>query len=169
MIARGAFALALAFTLASVLFGQAAHADSAASPHADAAASAGALPSPPPGKALVVFFRPAHFQGAFTWYKIRENGVSLGKMWGGKYIVQLAEPGPHTYTAATESRNTLHIELDDGETYYIRCSVQMGLLIDEPDMSPSDKATFEKESKHLRPASKTSPTDERAAPASPPK
>ncbi len=169
MITRGTFAFAFAFTLASAGFAQAVRADSAPTLPTSVAASTGALPLPPPGKALVVFFRPARFQGAFTWYKIRENGVSLGKMWGGTFIVQVAEPGPHTYTAATESRNTLHLEVDDGETYYIRCSVQMGVLIYEPDMTPSDKATFEKERKHLRPAAKTLPTDEHAAPTSSPK
>ncbi|MGH7022107.1 MAG: DUF2846 domain-containing protein [Caulobacteraceae bacterium] len=119
--------------------------------------ASGPIPPPPSGKGQVVFFRPSSFRGALIWYNIRENGVALGKLTNGVYFVQVAEPGTHTYTAATENHNVLHLEVDDGETYYVRGSVQMGFFIGEADMTPSDEATFEKAFKKMKPASPPEP------------
>ena len=115
---------------------------SAASPATDA--HVGPIPPPPPGKGQVVFFRPSSFRGGMIWFNVRENGVALGKLTSGVYFVKVTDPGAHTYTAATENHNVLHLEVDDGETYYIKGSITMGLLIGEANMSPSDEATFAK-------------------------
>jgi len=113
------------------------------------ALSAWSIPPPPAGKSQVVFFRPSGFSGAAVWFNVRENGVALGKLSNGAYFVQITDPGPHTYTAATENHNVLKLEVDDGETEYVKGSVQMGFFIGEAAMTPSDQATFEKALKHM--------------------
>ena len=112
-----------------------------------------------------MFFRPSGFQGAAVWFNVRENGVALGKLTNGAYFVHVVDPGPHTFTAATENHNVLKLEIDDGETYYVRGSVQMGFLIGEANMSPSDQAAFEKAFKHMHLAK--APEAESAAPPAP--
>ncbi|HEX7758176.1 MAG TPA: hypothetical protein VF459_01645, partial [Caulobacteraceae bacterium] len=77
-------------------------------------------------------------------------GAELGKLGNGVYFVQVTDPGTHTYTAATENKDTLKLEVDDGETYYVRGQVTMGLMIGEANLSPSDQATFEKAVKHMK-------------------
>jgi len=117
----------------------------------------GSIAPPPTGKGQVVFFRPSGFVGMAVWFNVRENGVALGKLSNGTYFVQVVDPGPHTYTAATENKNVLHLEIDDGETYYVRGSTQMGVLIAEADMTPSDQATFEKAFKRMHLAKPPAP------------
>ncbi|HEV2366183.1 MAG TPA: DUF2846 domain-containing protein [Caulobacteraceae bacterium] len=122
---------------------------------------ASAIPPPPAGKGEVVFFRPSSLRGAVIWFNVRENGVALGKLTNGAYFVQVADPGPHTYTAATENHNVLHLEVDPGETYYVKGSVQMGFFIGEANMAPSDEASFDHAFKKLHLA-KTGAADDPA-------
>ena len=141
----------------------------ASAPSASAAApAAGSLSPPPAGKGQVVFFRPFRLPGMAVWFNVRENGVGLGKLTNGAYFVQVADPGPHTYTAATENKNVLHLEIDDGETTYVRATVQMGVLIGEANMTPSDQPTFEKALKkmHLAKAPEAETKPEASANAS---
>jgi hypothetical protein len=108
------------------------------------------IPPPPAGKGEVVFFRPGAYVGWAVWFNVRENGQALGKLTNGAYFVKVTDPGPHTYTAATENHDVLKLEVDDGETYYVRGSVQMGVLVGEAALTPSDQPTFEKHFKHMK-------------------
>ena len=51
-----------------------------ASAAAPASASTSHIPPAPAGKSQVVFFRTGAYMGAATWFKVRENGVELGKL-----------------------------------------------------------------------------------------
>lgn len=113
------------------------------------AAPAGHIPPPKAGKSQVVFFRTGAYMGAATWFKIRENGVELGKMSNQAYFVVTLDPGPHTFTATTENKTKLKLELDDGETYYVRGTLQMGILMAEPSLAPADLAMFEDHYSHM--------------------
>jgi hypothetical protein len=112
-------------------------------------AAAGHIPPPPAGKAQVVFFRTGAYVGAGAWFKVRENGAELGKLTNQSYFVAVVDPGPHAFTAATESRNTLKLELDDGDTAYVRGTLQMGIVMGEPNLAPSDQALFEMHYPHM--------------------
>jgi hypothetical protein len=136
-------------TAAAVAPAQAAPASSAPpAPSNDTVAPA--IGAPPAGKGQIVFFRQSAFTGMAVWFRVRENGSELGKLSNGVYFVQTAEPGPHTFTAETENKNILRLEVDPGETYYVRGSLTMGLLVGEANIAPSDQATFEKALKHMR-------------------
>jgi len=113
------------------------------------APAAGHIPAAPAGKSQVVFFRTGAYMGAATWFKIRENGAELGKLSNQSYFVAVLDPGPHAFTATTESKNTLKLELEDGETTYVRGTLQMGLILYEPNLAPVDQAMFEKHYAHL--------------------
>jgi len=108
------------------------------------------IPPPPAGKGEVVFFRRSAFQGSAVWFKVREDGQELGKLTSGVYFVAEEEPGPHTFTAATENKDTLKLEVDPGETYYVEGRVSMGVFVGEANLSPSDEASFQKQANHLR-------------------
>ncbi|HEY2661498.1 MAG TPA: DUF2846 domain-containing protein [Caulobacteraceae bacterium] len=127
---------------------------SPAAPAAPAAPAtiAGPVGPVPAGKAQIVFFRPSSFIGMAVYFRIRENGVELGKLSNGAYFVQTVDPGKHTFTAATENKDTLTLEIDDGETYYVRGGLSMGLVIAEANIAPSDAATFQQALKHMHPA-----------------
>jgi hypothetical protein len=109
-----------------------------------------------------VFFRNRSLSGAAVWYTVKENGRKLGDLSNGAFFALPAEPGLHVFTAATENKDTLRLEVESGETYYVRGTVQMGLLMGEASISPSDEDSFEKVFKHLHPA-KTWPVEASAA------
>jgi len=122
----------------------------------------GLILPPSAGKGQVVFFRSSSFMGAGVWYTVKENGHKLGDLSNGAFFTLPADPGVHVFTAATENKDTLRIEVEAGETYYVRGTVHMGVLVGEASISPSDEDSFEKAFKHLHPA-KTWPAEASAA------
>lgn len=119
-----------------------------ASPPAD-------VPPPPPGKGQIIFYRGWNYMGAADWIKIRENGQELGKLYGGHYFVHVADPGDHSYTVAMETTDTLKLEVDPGETYYVDARVGMGFMLYRFSLAPVDQATFDKSLPHLTPVPAT--------------
>jgi hypothetical protein len=113
------------------------------------ATSAVELGKPAAGKGQIVFFRNS-FQGMLIRCTVRENGTLVSGLPNGRYFVRDVEPGLHTLTAATESKDTLRLEVEAGEVYYNRCTISMGLMVGRPNLSPSDKATFEKDQAKLK-------------------
>jgi len=131
---------------------QDAGAPAAAAAAAAAAANASAeshIPPAPADKAQVVFFRTGAYAGAATWFKVRENDAELGKLSNQSYFVALLDPGAHTFTSATENKTHLKMELDAGETYYVRGTLQMGVLLYEVNLAPADQDLFEKHYGHM--------------------
>jgi hypothetical protein len=121
--------------------------------------------TPPDGKGQVVFFREPALQGFALWFKVRENGAELGKLGQGRYFVQAAEPGVHTYTLATETTDTLRLDIEAGETYYVETAFSRGLLLPRPDMRPSTSTEFEKVASELKLAEPPAPAVSPASPA----
>lgn len=152
-LAASTIAAGLLAIIANVALAQ--DAPTAAAPNASASASepgggqTGHVAPPAAGKSQVVFFRTGAYVGAGTWFKVRENGAELGKLSNEAYFVAVLNPGPHTFTSTTENKTTLRMELDPGETYYVRGTLQMGVLMGEPNLAPSDEVLFEKHHAHL--------------------
>jgi hypothetical protein len=114
-------------------------------PIAKAAAPTGSANVPPPaaGKGQVVFFRASKFQGSAVSFKVRENKVELGLLSSGAYFILPAEPGAHAYEVHSEATDTLNIEVEPGETYYVVGTISMGLLVGRPNLSPADAKAFD--------------------------
>ena len=114
-----------------------------------------ALPSPPPGKAEVVFFRPKLYIGWAVWFNIRENGKVIGKLTNGVYFAATIDPGPHTFSASTENKDTLQLVAEPGGIYYVEGTLVTGVLIGEANIAPSDEGDFIKVAHNLKPANPT--------------
>lgn len=108
------------------------------------------IPAPPEGKGQVVFYRTGGFVGAAIACNVRENDVLVGKLSGGKYFVHVAEPGKHAFTAKSEAKDTLNMEVESDETYYVRCKIGAGFMAGRPNLSPVQKADFDKKSAKLK-------------------
>ena len=100
------------------------------------------IPTPPVGKGQIVFFRPQNFVGMAISFKVRENDTELGTLSNGKYFIHETNPGPHVYVVHSEVKDTLVIEVEPGETYYVKGSISMGVMVGRPNISPSDEITF---------------------------
>jgi len=115
-----------------------------AAPAAAAPAPAAAAAAPATaGTATVIFFRPSKFLGAAIGFIVREGDKELGKLRNGKFFTIHVTPGKHAYVVHSEAKDILTIDADEGETYYIQGSIGMGFVAGRPNLSPSDKATFE--------------------------
>ena len=119
-------------------------------PAAAATATANALITPAPAdKGQIVFFRESKFAGAAIGFKVREGETELGKLRSGNYFVAVVEPGKHEYNVHGETKDLLTLEVEPGETYYVKASISMGFLAGRPNIAPSDEATFLSMSKKL--------------------
>jgi hypothetical protein len=110
------------------------------------------IPPPPAGKGQVVFFRGKSLLGTAQWFNVRESGKALGKLTNGAYFIQITDPGQHAYTATTEPelKDHLTLEVDAGETYYVEGTLTKGVVIGTANISPSNRAAFDKAAKDLK-------------------
>ncbi len=92
-------------------------------------------PEPRDDKGLVYFFREGKFAGSAISYKIRSDEKIIGAIKNGSYFFYWAEPGTHTFTAKTEAKVSRTLEIEGGETYYIKCGVEMGVFAGRPSMT----------------------------------
>ncbi len=113
------------------------------------------IPPPPPGQGQIVFFRVHSLLGTGQWFNVRENGQALGKLTNGAYFIQAVDPGLHTFTATTEPefKDSLKLQIAQGETYFVEGILTKGLVIGAADLTPSDKTAFEKAASSLKVAS----------------
>lgn len=106
------------------------------------------IPAPPEGKGQIVFFRPGGM-GFALGCGVNENGERLSAMGAGKYFILPADPGAHSYTVKSEATDLLTLEVEPGETYYVRCTIKMGLMVGRPNIAPSTAEEFAKASPKL--------------------
>jgi hypothetical protein len=106
--------------------------------------------APEAGKGQVVFYRTGGLVGAAISCNVRENGALVGGLSGGKYFVVNFEPGKHVFTTKSEATDTLNMEIESGETYYVRCQIGAGVVAGRPNLSPVEKAAFDEKSSGLK-------------------
>jgi hypothetical protein len=91
----------------------------------------------------VVFFREKKMMGAAISYKVRENGVELCKLSSGSFCTLQVPAGKHAYVTKTEATDTLNMEVEPGETYYVQASISMGVVAGHSNLAPSTKDVFD--------------------------
>src|ERR1700761_2599662 len=113
------------------------------------ATKSGTIGAPVAGKGLVVFFRPGSLMGAALGCTVHEGDAELARLGSGKYYTIDAAPGKHEYYTKGEATDKLTLEVEDGETYFVKCKIGMGVVAGRANLSPSDRATFAGKAKGL--------------------
>ena len=108
-----------------------------------------AIGAPPDGKAQVVFYRPSA-TGMLIGCTVHDGDPEISHLANGKYFIQVVDPGVHEFWVKSEVKDTLKLEVEAGETYYVKCSIAMGIMVGRPNLSPADKPTFDRKSKGLK-------------------
>ncbi len=137
-----ALVAALIAPLVALAQDAAATADTALSP-GPAAAPAAEGAGGGTGTGTVIFFREKKFAGSAIRYKVRENGIELCKLQSGTYCKIDVPAGKHEYVVHSEAKDVLTLEVQPGETYYVIGGITVGVFAGHPNLSPSDKATYE--------------------------
>ena len=109
----------------------------------------GPIVSPMPGKGLVVFFRPGSLMGAALGCTVHEGETEVARLGSGKFYAVPVEPGKHLYFTQAETTDRLNLEVEDGETYFVRCKLGMGIAAGRPNLSPSTREEFAGKAKGL--------------------
>ncbi len=107
------------------------------------------IPAPAEGKGQIVFFRPGGM-GFALGCGVNENGVRLSALGAGKYFILPVDPGSHSYTVKSEATDLLRLEVEPGETYYVKCKIKMGIMVGRPNIAPSTQDEFDKDSHKLK-------------------
>lgn len=97
-----------------------------------------------------MFFREPKSVGGAIGFKVREGETEIVKLGSGKYSVALIEPGRHEYNVKGETKDVLPLEVEAGETYYVKTSISMGIVAGRPNLAPSDETAFLSVSKKLK-------------------
>ena len=104
------------------------------------------IPTPPAGMGQIVFFRPGG-TGFAIGCSVNENGQKISSLGAGRFFIMTATPGRHEYTVKSEAKDTLALNVEDGETQYATCRIKMGIMVGRPDISPSSRDDFLKTKK----------------------
>jgi len=104
------------------------------------------IPTPPSGKGQILFFRPGG-TGFAIGCSVNENGQKISSLGAGRYFIMVATPGRHEYTVKSEAKDTLALNVEDGETQYASCKIKMGIMVGRPDIRPSTRDDFLKTKK----------------------
>lgn len=110
---------------------------------APAVAQLNPIDAPPPGMGQVVFYRPSRLVGMALSFSVRDGNKGVGKLTNGTYFVLPVEPGIKEYNISSEARDTLRLEVDEGETYYVVQSIAMGVWAGRPNLTPSSEDAFQ--------------------------
>jgi uncharacterized protein DUF2846 len=110
---------------------------------------AGVIPAPEAGKGQIIFYRPGSMMGMALGCTVHEGPAEVARLGSGKYWVHNAEPGKHVYNTEAENKDVLNLEIEPGETYYVKCKIGMGIMAGRPNLSPSDRAEFAKKAKGM--------------------
>lgn len=106
------------------------------------------VPPPPPGMGQVVFYRTSSM-GMLVSCRVREGDTVVNRLPPGKYFIHQTTPGAHEYNVRSEARDNLRLEVEEGETYYVRCAIGMGIGVGRPNISPQNRADFDRRGRGL--------------------
>lgn len=103
------------------------------------------LPAPTAGMGQIVFFRGGG-QGFALGCSVNENGEKVSSLGAGRYFVMETTPGRHEFTAKSEAKDVLALEVEEGEVQYVQCKIKMGFMVGRPDLAPGKEEDFRKKS-----------------------
>ncbi len=82
-------------------------------------------------------------------FSVREGDTGIGKPTNGTYFIHVTDPGIKEYNISFEARDTMRMEVEAGETYYVVESITMGLIGARPNLTESTEAAFQEKKLNL--------------------
>jgi hypothetical protein len=126
------------------------------------------IDDPPPGKAVIVFYRRWDYPDIAISYIVREGQAELGRLSNASYFVSVVDPGLHTYTVHAERHDDMQIEVEAGEIYYVRFELDIGIILYQPSITPSEQRLFDELSPKLKRSEPLTPPATTPKPAAAP-
>lgn len=108
------------------------------------------IPTPPEGMGQIIFYRTSGVMGAALGCAVFNSGEEekLSSLGRGTYFVLHSEPGARDFTVKSlETKDALTLEVEEGETQFVRCKIKTGFLSGRANISPSDEREFRRKYK----------------------
>ncbi len=102
----------------------------------------------PPNSALVYFYRPLRLPGYRSWYDVKSFSETVAVLPSGAYYPYFAKPGKTEFNVWPERPVSLDVQA--GQTYYIRMLIRKGSFTAEPILEQVPSAIGEEEIKDCR-------------------
>ena len=118
----------------------------------DAAPAEGGADKPDAGKVTVYIYRPKKLLGAALEPSVFCDGVELGRMDNGRYIMLRLDPGEHRFHMTQEYKR-VDEKLRAGQVLYLRVRIEMGAMKGRGALYLADEDDALKELKKLKPLS----------------
>ena len=83
-------------------------------------------------------YRPANLIGAGVVYTVMAGGRPLVKLEPGGYIALVEDARAMEFTAKTEAETSITLDLEAGETYYLKGGVGPGFVVGRPKLTLVD-------------------------------
>lgn len=108
------------------------------------------MPAPPTGQGQIVFWRPGSLVGAGLGCGVNQGTERISALGRGKYFLLNLAPGAYEFNAKSEAKDTLNLEVEEGEVYYVKCTIRMGIMTGRPNLAPSTSAEFSEKKADLK-------------------
>jgi hypothetical protein len=99
----------------------------------------------PENAGLVYFYRPSSFIGGAIVYDIKTGETVITTLHSGGYYPHFSAPGEKEFWAQTESKSSVTLDVQAGQTYYIKGEVGVGFLVGRPHLMVVAPEIAEKE------------------------
>lgn len=87
--------------------------------------------------AVVFFYRPSNGAGSLLGYKIKDvNDSIVGRLRNGeKFAYKTKKFGKQTFYGVLETKEQVEINIEQGKEYFVRCAVNMGIVLGRPEIN----------------------------------
>ncbi|WP_018628021.1 DUF2846 domain-containing protein [Niabella aurantiaca] len=106
--------------------------------------TAAVVSTPVPGSdtatyATIYFYRPKNFTGSAIGYNINlDDSVVWRAVNNSRYEIRVYKEGKQKIWAKTEAKAIIPLSIQFGRSYYIKCSIAMGMWVGQPSLDLID-------------------------------
>ena len=94
--------------------------------------SAAEVPQADSDKAQVVFYRVKSFKGGAIRFNVQYPEGLIGTLGNGTYLYKQLEPGQYQFWSQVISQDSITLNIEAGNTYYVKGEVQIGVFAGRP-------------------------------------
>ncbi len=100
------------------------------------------VPSPPPGKSQVVFFRDGGYAGSAISCAVSEGKTKISSLPPRRFFILVTDPGRHTYSVSSDAKDEIFFDLKPGQTNFAKCHIEVGFWVGRPKLEVVEEVMF---------------------------
>ena len=93
------------------------------------------IPEAVPDKGLVVFYREKNFKGGAVRFNVQSANGVIGTLKNGSVLHTYLEPGQHTFWSEVISQDSVTVNVEAGQVYYVKGETKLGVYAGRPRLN----------------------------------